>query len=269
MNVWWCNQGHGWREESRDGVVRASDVVSNPTFRRTVGEVKAGDVVVHYHGSHVVALSRAEEDGRYESQLPAGYESGWEFGTEYHVLEEPLHRDVFSHEIRVPDIVGFAWNRTGGVNRGYFYRFSIDGLAVVLAHLSPSEPLPDWLGGDTAPEPPPVEERETRMKEGTRYVAHLKRERNRRLAEEAKRIHGHVCSVCDFDFERFYGASGAGYIEAHHVVPFHTIPAGAEVALSPREDFSVVCANCHRMLHRDPYPTVAELRAIVAKRRQS
>jgi hypothetical protein len=271
MNVWWCNQGHSWREEYADGVVRASDVVSNPTFRRTVGEAKAGDIIVHYHASNVIAFSRAEEDGRYQANLPAGYESGWEFRTEYHVLEEPLHRDVFRHEIHVPDTVGFAWNRAGAVNRGYFYRFSLDGLAVILAHLSPDERLPQWLGRGTkpGPEPPPVEEREVRMKEGNRYVEHLKRERNQGLAEEAKRVHGYVCQVCRFDFERFYGPAGAGYIEAHHIVPFHTLPDDAEVTLSPKDDFAVVCANCHRMLHRDPYPTVAELRATVAQRRSS
>jgi hypothetical protein len=267
MNVWWCNQGHGWEEEYEAGVVRASDQVSNPTFRRTVGEVKAGDLVVHYHASHVVAFSCAEEDGRYESRLPPGYGSGWEFRTEYHVLDEPVHREVFHREIRVPsDVVGFAFNRGHGVNRGYFYRFSAEGLAVVLTKVSPGERLPEWLRGDATAEPPPVEEQDVRLKEGTRYIAHLKRERNRQLAEEAKRIHGYICKVCNFDFEQFYGPDAAGYIEAHHVVPFHTLPDDAVVTLSPRDDFTVVCANCHRMLHRYPYPSVPELRDIVRER---
>jgi predicted HNH restriction endonuclease len=268
MNFWWCNQGHGWDDEHDAGVVRASDVVSNPTFRKTVGEARARDIIVHYRTPHVVAFSRAEEDGRYEDDLPEGYGSGWEFRSEYHELHDPLHRDAFRDEIAVPPEKGFAFDTRRNVRQGYFFRFSADGLAAVLGHVSPAERLPAWLSVATA-EPPPVEEQETRLREGTRYVAHLKRERNRRLAEEAKRIHSHVCQVCGFDFERFYGSAGAGYIEAHHKVPFHTLPEDAEVMLSPKDDFAVVCANCHRMLHREPYPTVAELRAIVAERRRS
>lgn len=267
MNVWWCNQGHGWDDEYPAGVVRASDEVTNPTFRRTVGEVRAGDIVVHYHASHVVAFSRAEEDGRYEPRLPPGYGSGWEFRTEHHLLDEPVHRDAFRREIHVPDIVGFAFNRAQGVNRQYFYRFTLDGLAVVMANIAPAERLPEWLTEHAELAPPHSGERDTLLREGTRFTNHLRRERNRRLADEAKRIHGYVCQVCDFDFVDPYGPIGAEYIEAHHIVPFHTLPPDAGVRLSPREDFRVVCANCHRMLHRHPYPTVEKLRAIVKRRR--
>jgi hypothetical protein len=269
MNVWWCNQGEMWDEERRAGVVRGSVETPSPTFRNTIAEVRAGDLVVHYRKPHVIAFSRAKEDGRFSDDLPEGYGSGWEFRTDYHDLDELVHRDDFSYEIVVSGVRGFAFDRRRYVRQGYFFRFSAEGLAVLLAHLSPTERLPAWLSDNATPEPPPVEEQDTRMKEGARYTTHLRRERNRRLAEEAKRIHGHICKVCDFDFKAFYGPVGAGYIEAHHIVPFHTLPDDAEVTLSPKDDFTVVCANCHRMLHRDPYPTVAELRATVAKRRRS
>ena len=57
--------------------------------------------------------------------------------------------------------------------------------------------------------------------------------------------------VCGFDFEARYGELGTGYIEAHHVVPFAELAKEPEpVLLNPMTDFVVVCANCHRMLHR-------------------
>jgi hypothetical protein len=267
MNVWWCNQGHSWREERAEEVVRGSDRTSNATFRRTIAEVRAGDLIVHYHDSHVVAISRAKEHGRYSDALPEGYDSGWEFRTEYHDLTPGIHRDAFRHEITIPSGTGFAFNVKRDVNPGYFYRFSAEGLAVVLSHAPVTTRLPSWLPIGRSAEPPPVEERDVRMREGASFSWHLIRERNRDLADEAKRIHGHVCEVCGFDFARFYGPDGVGYIEAHHRVPFHALPEDVEVRLSPRKDFAVVCANCHRMLHRDPYPTVAELRRTVQQQR--
>jgi 5-methylcytosine-specific restriction protein A len=54
---------------------------------------------------------------------------------------------------------------------------------------------------------------------------------------------------------------GADYIECHHV----DLLADTEVTLTRLEDLALVCANCHRMLHRgDPPPTVDELREMIA-----
>jgi 5-methylcytosine-specific restriction protein A len=76
--------------------------------------------------------------------------------------------------------------------------------------------------------------------------------RNRKLAERARAVHGTGCMVCGFDFAQVYGEVGLGYIECHHLDP-----------LSERSDHhwnqdlvtnvqrvSVVCSNCHRMIHR-------------------
>jgi len=87
--------------------------------------------------------------------------------------------------------------------------------------------------------------------EARRFRWHRRAERNRSLAIAAKKFHGTVCMVCGFDFEARYGELGSGYIEAHHVVPFAELAKEPEpVLLNPMTDFVVVCANCHRMLHR-------------------
>ena len=65
--------------------------------------------------------------------------------------------------------------------------------------------------------------------------------------------------MCDFSFAERYGPRGAGFIEAHHdVVPVSTLESGARIKPS---DLVLVCANCHRMLHRQkPWLKASELR---------
>lgn len=74
-------------------------------------------------------------------------------------------------------------------------------------------------------------------------------ERNPKLRLAAIKIHGLVCKVCGFDFKDFYGDHGSGFIEVHHLKPVSTLEASTKV--SPEDDMTVVCSNCHRMLHRN------------------
>jgi hypothetical protein len=58
----------------------------------------------------------------------------------------------------------------------------------------------------------------------TKYVSHLRRERNRAVIKakkaQALAIHGRLlCEVCDFDFRAFYGALGEGFCEVHQTIP--------------------------------------------------
>jgi 5-methylcytosine-specific restriction protein A len=101
--------------------------------------------------------------------------------------------------------------------------------------------------------------------EAKKFRWHRRAERNAKLATAAKAYHGTTCQVCSFNFEQVYGERGAGYIEAHHIVPFAQLAAELEpVKLDPKTDFAVVCANCHRMLHRSkPALTPDELKALL------
>ena len=56
------------------------------------------------------------------------------------------------------------------------------------------------------------------------------------------------CFVCGFDFERAYGAIGAGFIHVHHLKPLSEI--GEEYELNPVDDLRPLCPNCHAMTHR-------------------
>jgi len=79
--------------------------------------------------------------------------------------------------------------------------------------------------------------------------AHKHIERNRRLVESVKKIHGYTCQVCGFDFERTYKIIGHEFIEVHYLTPIQALKSQKAVP-DPKNDFAVLCANCHRMIHK-------------------
>jgi len=81
---------------------------------------------------------------------------------------------------------------------------------------------------------------------------HRVRERSQELARKRKQLalrqHGALqCAACGFDFKTVYGDLGDGFIECHHTVPVSQLRPGQKTKVS---DLALVCANCHRMLHR-------------------
>ncbi|MFK4596774.1 HNH endonuclease [Streptomyces pristinaespiralis] len=100
---------------------------------------------------------------------------------------------------------------------------------------------------------------------------HRARERNKRLRKKkitaVLRQGGCLaCEACGFDFEEVYGERGAGYIECHHVVPLHEAGEGR----TKLSDLALICANCHRVIHRRaPWPTPSELKAAIDHRRSA
>ena len=65
-----------------------------------------------------------------------------------------------------------------------------------------------------------------------------------------------ACEACGFDFQKRYGKLGEGFAECHHERPLSELKRGEKTKI---RDLRIVCANCHRMIHRSrPWPTVAE-----------
>lgn len=80
--------------------------------------------------------------------------------------------------------------------------------------------------------------------------SHKRIERNPNVSKKVKAAQGYVCKVCSFDFKKAYpGIENNLYIEAHHLVPISELK-GMKVRRDPNKDFAVLCANCHRMIHR-------------------
>jgi 5-methylcytosine-specific restriction protein A len=74
-----------------------------------------------------------------------------------------------------------------------------------------------------------------------------------------------------FDFIKIYGDIAYNkqkepYIEAHHLIPLSELPEGKSVKYSIENDFKVLCANCHKMVHRrNPPFTIEEIVKIIEK----
>lgn len=72
-------------------------------------------------------------------------------------------------------------------------------------------------------------------------------ERDQRLRRMAIKIHGLSCVACGFNFERHYGEWGKGFVHVHHIKP---VSETGETVVNPKTDLTVLCANCHSMVHR-------------------
>ena len=94
--------------------------------------------------------------------------------------------------------------------------------------------------------------------EKQKYVNYY--ERNLEIRIRAIKIHGKTCKACGFDFLKFYGERGKGYIEVHHKKPVSKLKEKTQI--DPENDMEVLCSNCHRMIHRrkDEILTTEELR---------
>lgn len=97
-------------------------------------------------------------------------------------------------------------------------------------------------------------------------VLHKIRERSSGIVDRKKKetfLKGKLqCECCGFDFEKAYPNVGRGFIECHHTLPIHKGERITEL-----EHLALVCANCHRMLHRKnkkgAYYQVKELKRVI------
>ena len=108
-----------------------------------------------------------------------------------------------------------------------------------------------------------AEIRRSRTEGGKKVTISARVERDPALRNEALKVHGTACAVCGWDFGLAYGPWGAGYAEVHHLVPLGEEPAIRET--NAEHDLAVLCANCHRMVHRKRSLTLSvdELRSKV------
>ena len=90
-------------------------------------------------------------------------------------------------------------------------------------------------------------------------------ERNPFYRINAIEIHGLTCMACKFNFEDAYGDLGRGFIHVHHNKP---LSETGPTRINPRTDLSVLCANCHSMIHRKKITTlsVGQLKRLVNNR---
>ena len=103
---------------------------------------------------------------------------------------------------------------------------------------------------------------------GTQEIILELQKRDSALKRCAIDKYGLTCQICGFNFEHFYGALGAGYIEMHHIQPLSGNKAPKTTKL---QDVTIVCSNCHRVLHRkggEPL-SIIKLKLAIEKRKSS
>ncbi len=123
-------------------------------------------------------------------------------------------------------------------------------------------PIEDIVNNDVIS----MQSEETFGEEGgkkARYVNYY--ERNIQNRVKAIEIHGLHCKACGFNFSGFYGDRGSDFIEVHHIKPVSDMVEKRIINIE--EDMTVLCSNCHRMVHRekDNVLTVDELKEIIEK----
>ena len=96
---------------------------------------------------------------------------------------------------------------------------------------------------------------------------HLARERNRRLVKSRRQqairgLESWSVKYVVLIFSVCYGARGTGFIECHHMKPVATLGEGQKTHI---DDLALVCANCHRIIHRcKPWISIEQLRLTLA-----
>jgi 5-methylcytosine-specific restriction enzyme A len=163
-----------------------------------------------------------------KSELPADYVAGHALGKTYHLEKLPSEAHLRS-DLRTIVRAYRALSYRGGTD----------------ADVETKIDIVDEFGVS-----PKISIVETR-----KYAFHRKVERNRTAAKQAKKFHGLRCQACDLDFEERYGAIGKGFIEAHHLKPIASLEEGVAVTYDVAADFAVLCANCHRMIHKSDNPS--------------
>jgi 5-methylcytosine-specific restriction enzyme A len=183
--------------------------------RAAVMAARVPEYVEHFTNTPIELTSAAT--------LPIAYQAGHAFGAAYDLANLPNKEHLQTDLRRIAELYLMITARGG------------------------SETLSDDEEIETPDEPLSLEERR-------KYRYHRRIERNGALIKEVKKVQGFTCAVCSFDFEKIYGEIGKEFIEAHHLVPISELPEGKTVSLNPKDDFAVLCSNCHRMVHRKKIP---------------
>ena len=174
-----------------------------------------------------------------KSHRPRLYEPGHAFGIEYDALKIPSN-DILENDLRkILDLYLLLTHRGG-----------LDG---------------DLVGIDDESENLVEQDLQERKK----YFRHRRIERNPKTSKLVKKHRGYICEACNFSFVKVYGdiaynKKKEAYIEAHHLIPLSELPEGKVVKYNIEEDFRVLCANCHKMVHRkNPPYTIEEIKKIL------
>jgi len=138
--IWWVNQGSTLEIEKKEGILWAPIMNKNGQSGiyhwETMGEVKKGDIILHYSNGALRYISQVTNDCILAPKPQSLVDSEWQqegrlVQTEYHPLNPSIPLDKFSSEIMRLKLTQGPIHSGGGVKQGYLFRFSIQGLKII------------------------------------------------------------------------------------------------------------------------------------------
>lgn len=150
-NVWWVNQGTTIQAEKEEGILWAP--LLNTQGRKlyhweTMKEVKQGDIILHYSNKAIRYVSQVT-NAAVEALKPGSMantswqEEGRLVRSEYAELIPPIRIQQFNQQIMQLNLTQGPLHSGGGVNQGYLFRFSRQGLQM-LQSLTAEMTWPDF-----------------------------------------------------------------------------------------------------------------------------
>lgn len=230
-----------------------------------------GDLILGYQQGSIRSVAFFVEKFKSESLALAAWPDTADdpfdlvyFFSKPHLAEKPLDELAEYFGSRYQGLMPARGSKAVIEKYGTYRRFAIYEFGM--------SDLGSERGSDAGAQRPDADlmELESSAVEGRRVVReHLDRERNSGLVKDAKAVWRKQdprlrCACCEFSFTDVYGEHGAGFIEAHHIVPL------AEAGDGEREvkvkDLAPVCSNCHRMLHRNGVKSIEWLKDLLRGR---
>lgn len=149
--IWWVCQGTSYNAQKQEGVLWAPlKNISGKTQHHweTMKDVKVHDIVLHYSNGALRAVSQVQE-AAVEKPKPASLaDQQWEemgrlVVTEYYELNPMIPLEAISQDLLQLHIAKGPINKKGGVNQGYLFPFTLQGLGIV-QNKSKDTPWPDF-----------------------------------------------------------------------------------------------------------------------------
>jgi len=220
-------------EDEYDEIWRRKDpknTAGRASLRNVAYRMQIGDVIYAKQGPYIVGKGSVTSEYRYDPDILGGTEARWEHFVKvnWDTVFDPVNICLGSELTTVLRLSGDRLRKLEEAIAAASIRKSIETIVELdLDSLRAEEAF----------------EKGGKKQRFTNYY-----ERNPRLRAAAILHHGRRCQICDFDFGEVYGERGAGYIEVHHLRPVSSLVA--ETKIDPKTDMTVVCSNCHRMIHR-------------------
>ncbi|MBJ9989423.1 McrB family protein [Paenibacillus sp. S28] len=150
-SIWWVCQGTSYQAQKQEGVLWAPLKNTRGATQHhweTMKDVKVNDLILHYSTGAIRAVSQVQQAAIEMPKPTSLSDQPWEeegrlIVTEYHELNPPILLEAISQDLLQLHITKGPINKKGGVNQGYLFPFTPQGLSIV-QNKSKDIPWPEY-----------------------------------------------------------------------------------------------------------------------------